>query len=44
MKSEVKQKVKFKEKYELMIVNKTPLKNIIKSDKLLDKINNTVIL
>ncbi len=44
MKSEVKPKVKFKEKHELMIVNKTPLKNIIKSDKLLNKINDTVIL
>ena len=40
-----KRKVKIKdEKLELMIVNKTPLKNIIKSDELCVKINNTITL
>jgi len=36
-----KPNVKFKDKYELMIVNKTPLKNICKSEELINKINDT---
>ncbi len=42
MKIEVKPKVKFKDKYELMIVNKTPLKNIVKNNELNIKINDVV--
>jgi hypothetical protein len=38
----IKPKVKFKEKYELIIINKTPLKNIVKDDKLLNNINDIV--
>ena len=38
-----KPKVKIKnEKYELMIVNKTPLKNIVKDNKLLNNIDDLV--
>lgn len=36
-----KPNVKFKDKYELMIVNKTPLKNICKSEELINKINDS---
>jgi hypothetical protein len=32
------------EKLELMITNKTPLKNIIKSESLYNKINESVLL
>ena len=35
----MKTNVKFKEKYELMIVNKTPLVNICNNDSLINKIN-----
>jgi len=38
-----KPNVKFKDKPELMITNKTPLKNICKNDDLIDKINDTCI-
>ena len=39
-----KTNVKFKDKLELMIVNKAPLKNICKTEILIDKINDTCIL
>ena len=40
----MKPNVKFKEKYELLIVNKTPLVNICKNDSLINKINDNCIL